>query len=129
MRRHHHDQLLVAAIQRRGFEERPKHRNIAEPWQLVDAVIEAGADEAGNHERLAVTEFDRRVRAPNRQRRDRDAADLDAGREIQITDFRRHLQSDAVRSEEHTSELQSLMRISYDVFCLKKKKHTTYHHT
>src|SRR3546814_5246014 len=28
------------------------------------------------------------------------------------------------RSEEHTSELQSLMRISYAVFCLKKKKHT-----
>src|SRR3546814_5280999 len=33
-----------------------------------------------------------------------------------------------VRSEEHTSELQSLMRISYAVFCLKKKKyqHTSY---
>src|SRR3546814_1924503 len=31
-----------------------------------------------------------------------------------------------VRSEEHTSELQSLMRISYAVFCLKKKKQT--HH-
>src|SRR3546814_4254659 len=31
----------------------------------------------------------------------------------------------AVRSEEHTSELQSLMRISYAVFCLKKKKKTT----
>src|SRR3546814_6653053 len=29
---------------------------------------------------------------------------------------------DATRSEEHTSELQSLMRISYAVFCLKKKK-------
>src|SRR3546814_3232327 len=29
------------------------------------------------------------------------------------------------RSEEHTSELQSLMRISYAVFCLKKKKITT----
>src|SRR3546814_7779102 len=29
------------------------------------------------------------------------------------------------RSEEHTSELQSLMRISYAVFCLKKKKHHT----
>src|SRR3546814_8041417 len=28
---------------------------------------------------------------------------------------------DALRSEEHTSELQSLMRISYAVFCLKKK--------
>src|SRR3546814_4059077 len=30
----------------------------------------------------------------------------------------------AIRSEEHTSELQSLMRISYAVFCLKKKKQT-----
>src|SRR3546814_1407714 len=30
----------------------------------------------------------------------------------------------AIRSEEHTSELQSLMRISYAVFCLKKKKNT-----
>src|SRR3546814_2015517 len=30
-----------------------------------------------------------------------------------------------VRSEEHTSELQSLMRISYAVFCLKKKTNTT----
>src|SRR3546814_3972339 len=33
------------------------------------------------------------------------------------------------RSEEHTSELQSLMRISYAVFCLKKKKKQTYHTT
>src|SRR3546814_6352423 len=32
--------------------------------------------------------------------------------------------TDHQRSEEHTSELQSLMRISYAVFCLKKKKHT-----
>src|SRR3546814_6646132 len=31
----------------------------------------------------------------------------------------------AARSEEHTSELQSLMRTSYAVFCLKKKKETT----
>src|SRR3546814_5411917 len=31
------------------------------------------------------------------------------------------------RSEEHTSELQSLMRISYAVFCLKKKNNKTYH--
>src|SRR3546814_1726858 len=32
------------------------------------------------------------------------------------------LRRTALRSEEHTSELQSLMRISYAVFCLKKKK-------
>src|SRR3546814_5271799 len=34
----------------------------------------------------------------------------------------RGLVSSTSRSEEHTSELQSLMRISYAVFCLKKKK-------
>src|SRR3546814_3881791 len=35
----------------------------------------------------------------------------------------------AWRSEEHTSELQSLMRISYAVFCLKKKKKYNHHMT
>src|SRR3546814_1238635 len=41
---------------------------------------------------------------------------------------RRHLAGlRDIRSEEHTSELQSLMRISYAVFCLKKKK--TLHNT
>src|SRR3546814_7105110 len=41
--------------------------------------------------------------------------------------FSRHAVNTA-RSEEHTSELQSLMRISYAVFCLKKKKtRTTVH--
>src|SRR3546814_6381438 len=34
----------------------------------------------------------------------------------------RHADAMQARSEEHTSELQSLMRISYAVFCLKKKK-------
>src|SRR3546814_9294011 len=39
------------------------------------------------------------------------------GREANMTTF-------LIRSEEHTSELQSLMRTSYAVFCLKKKKRT-----
>src|SRR3546814_5199528 len=39
---------------------------------------------------------------------------------------RRDAGAGAGRSEEHTSELQSLMRISYAVFCLKKKKKRTY---
>src|SRR3546814_7038951 len=48
---------------------------------------------------------------------------------------RRHQDRDAFparrlrRSEEHTSELQSLMRISYAVFCLKKKIKLTHTHT
>src|SRR3546814_7060886 len=38
------------------------------------------------------------------------------------TAYNGHKSPAAARSEEHTSELQSLMRISYAVFCLKKKK-------
>src|SRR3546814_8733244 len=40
--------------------------------------------------------------------------------------YRAILPSSLARSEEHTSELQSLMRISYAVFCLKKKNYTLY---
>src|SRR3546814_7049107 len=48
------------------------------------------------------------------------------GREPQVQEELHHQQPERlhdvdVRSEEHTSELQSLMRISYAVFCLKKK--------
>src|SRR3546814_2885671 len=42
-------------------------------------------------------------------------------RYILFTNYHRYV-DEFVRSEEHTSELQSLMRISYAVFCLKKKK-------
>src|SRR3546814_5121032 len=43
---------------------------------------------------------------------------------IGLTHKRKHITQDKPegRSEEHTSELQSLMRISYAVFCMKKKK-------
>src|SRR3546814_5409585 len=42
----------------------------------------------------------------------------------QVQAFPNERSVEALRSEEHTSELQSLMRISYAVFCLKKKKNT-----
>src|SRR3546814_2621469 len=52
------------------------------------------------------------------------------GELIAIFDPEIGIEFERVRSEEHTSELQSLMRISYAVFCLKKKqykmKHTTH---
>src|SRR3546814_6278906 len=53
------------------------------------------------------------------------------GPAVRISDRMRQLVLDEVgRSEEHTSELQSLMRISYAVFCLKKKnKKTTVYET
>src|SRR3546814_9295873 len=46
------------------------------------------------------------------------SVDIDGTRAPVVGDF----DGDGARSEEHTSELQSLMRISYAVFCLKKKK-------
>src|SRR3546814_3340400 len=45
---------------------------------------------------------------------------------IDLEEVFRTMQVYLGRSEEHTSELQSLMRISYAVFCLKKKKNKTY---
>src|SRR3546814_2224355 len=54
----------------------------------------------------------------------RNGASASAGHPV-----RTHVRNIKSRSEEHTSELQSLMRISYDVFCLKKKItniHTTH---
>src|SRR3546814_5808731 len=52
-------------------------------------------------------------------------AAVERGRAVTALHFRRmqhhHLDDVETRSEEHTSELQSLMRISYAVFCLKKK--------
>src|SRR3546814_7880257 len=47
--------------------------------------------------------------------------DLEARSERQIPYSKQEAGDHIVRSEEHTSELQSLMRISYAVFCLKKK--------
>src|SRR3546814_7602012 len=49
---------------------------------------------------------------------------LDASGARALEEFVQQARIAGVRSEEHTSELQSLMRISYAVFCLKKKKNT-----
>src|SRR3546814_4201248 len=63
-------------------------------------------------------------------RRDRGARDPDPEGRQRVLDRRGdcggHGNRAALRSEEHTSELQSLMRISYAVFCLKKKTNTTH---
>src|SRR3546814_9572064 len=64
-----------------------------------------------------------RLRRPRRRRRSPafGHGELEeCGRDLRYPD-RRHLSEAPDRSEEHTSELQSLMRISYAVFCLKKK--------
>src|SRR3546814_2374319 len=58
------------------------------------------------------------------RRVDPDQIERQAARLVGVEVERRRMQDQlAARSEEHTSELQSLMRIAYSVFCLKKKKH------
>src|SRR3546814_4379138 len=52
--------------------------------------------------------------------------ELHQGMGAQILAFAQRVHDCEMRSEEHTSELQSLMRISYAVFCLKKKTQTAH---
>src|SRR3546814_1820090 len=92
-------------------------------WDSLMEMAKIGPGVAGGNCRLALSDFDREGR------------DLfvrwckEAGCAIAVDRmgniFARRPGSDPslapVRSEEHTSELQSLMRISYAVFCLKKK--------
>src|SRR3546814_1362197 len=61
---------------------------------------------------VCLTEYDARLPAP-----------VAFGPDDLRNTFGEVLADNGLRSEEHTSELQSLMRISYAVFCLKKKKH------
>src|SRR3546814_2362327 len=77
---------------------------ISRPGGAPDALGEEGAEIAFG------------PRRDGEARRHRMAAAVDQEARLARRDDRR------TRSEEHTSELQSLMRISYAVFCLKKKK-------
>src|SRR3546814_3342877 len=78
------------------------------------------------------TPLGRGVARLSRDQRDRsgihqlnDGRDAFAARILLARAAVRSLDIQYYRSEEHTSELQSLMRISYAVFCLKKKKQST----
>src|SRR3546814_4205348 len=83
------------------------------------AEVDYGPDPEVNAARqLTAVEAGFRRRAVEERKRMKAATAVDYFRVIVFEDGE---QSDA-RSEEHTSELQSLMRISYAVFCLKKKK-------
>src|SRR3546814_8873392 len=72
---------------------------------------------------------DRELTIPELVRTGGDIREPEEFRRASIANFNhRMVQVAAMRSEEHTSELQSLMRISYAVFCLKKKKQNTKNH-
>src|SRR3546814_7242337 len=108
-----------------------KTRNLGD--DIIDRRLERGGRRAGD----VVLDLVQRI--ADRQLR-RDLGDRKAGglgcKRRRPRDARVHLDNDQppvlwidcelYRSEEHTSELQSLMRISYAVFCLKKKKKKTH---
>src|SRR3546814_9894600 len=94
----------VVVDQRRG--------DFAEPFLDAEATLKVAAEQLdGERAGDILGAAARRLAFPAR---------LDAGRHRD----RPRPQMEQVRSEEHTSELQSLMRISYAVFCLKKKTRT-----
>src|SRR3546814_5614150 len=74
-----------------------------------------GAGGAGRHKSVGAAE--RAECRYGRVRRERRAAEGAEGQSRRV----RLLRRSRLRSEEHTSELQSLMRISYAVFCVQKK--------
>src|SRR3546814_2911913 len=102
-------------------------------WQLYDALSQPHAQLGGRAPIEAVTyanmqKIVRLVRATLAE--DADVSGLNRESQRQGEGKLEHILSERTadatqsrRSEEHTSELQSLMRISYAVFCLKKKKH------
>src|SRR3546814_7819298 len=78
--------------------------------------------------RLGTGQEEARRPAPRRENLVRDKIDLPSSGRVAdahvqaVRSQRRWCTFSCMRSEEHTSELQSLMRISYAVFCLKKKQ-------
>src|SRR3546814_5736173 len=87
------------------------------------AQIRSRADRRGVEARGRATRADRRLPQTARRRVALPVPDGLRRPHVRARD-RRVAEHFAGRSEEHTSELQSLMRISYAVFCLKKKKKT-----
>src|SRR3546814_10331847 len=85
-----------------------------EPVSPVDDRFVAVARQVPHHDLVALLD----LLAANLPVLQRSAAHV-SQRRLPADDFRHHAGDQ--RSEEHTSELQSLMRISYAVFCLKKK--------
>src|SRR3546814_2972879 len=101
-----------------------------------DLRVGGGEQVGGRHGRFAATRagfgvFDRitgffgGVAREQHLRPDRQAQCANAGEQHPASNSIVAIVHALARSEEHTSELQSLMRISYAVFCLKKKKETS----
>src|SRR3546814_5544385 len=117
LRRLHVEQLHRRAQQRRGIPQLHRTHRVQMMQQLADAAVRPTQHRATDRQRFehGATERLGLVRQLQHQCTDR----------VQLAQIVALRSNGKVRSEEHTSELQSLMRISYAVFCLKKKKKHT----
>src|SRR3546814_6643791 len=128
--------FLRFRYQARGFfigHGLPRHC-LEQPLSDLPAVVGAAVGVLGKlaerlHQRanskwgLSLSPFSRGLPSPSQSAPQRIATpSIDAARSINRPSRSKRARLFQSRSEEHTSELQSLMRISYAVFCLKKKK-------
>src|SRR3546814_4245348 len=90
-----------------------KQREVDERIELDDAAVLAVLEKMVKQRKDSVSQFE----AANRE----DLAAIERAEIVVIQGYLPEKLDEATRSEEHTSELQSLMRITYAVFCLKKK--------
>src|SRR3546814_4230274 len=104
--------LAAASALQRPEQARPDARRQRNIEDLDEEQVEEEAAEAGDDGGLGTESRSDVERDPQHQPDDRQ----------HVAEVGHHQQ--VARSEEHTSELQSLMRISYAVICLKKKKTT-----
>src|SRR3546814_3044339 len=114
----------------RSIQDAVEHRTIALAETAHQPILLL-LDLAGNEERhRGRNQGERQEKSSGQREDDRDrhrveGLSFDAfEREDRQIDRGDDDDAEDARSEEHTSELQSLMRISYAVFCLKKKKNT-----
>src|SRR3546814_5695362 len=114
------DHAPVVARQRRKRAV-ARDAGIADHAVVRTVRLDVGADRHGC--RIAVGDIEYQLTRLPAERGDFRAR---VGKTCRVATVQHHIETGCGdRSEEHTSELQSLMRISYAVFCLKKKKKTT----
>src|SRR3546814_8940447 len=109
---------------RQPGQPRAEREDRGEQAALVDAECrrQLAILRGGAHLNPPVRALEQPPQPPEDGRADDDQEQV-VGRQLLPEDVNRALEAGRTRrSEEHTSELQSLMRISYAVFCLKKKK-------
>src|SRR3546814_7412733 len=112
---------VAAGLRRIGLSGRERH------YFDLHAVLDVKHSEAWNREAIGplVAEDERRARAIAEGALIRLRCGARCFERYRSILWQTNEADQKARSEEHTSELQSLMRISYAVFCLKKKKNKT----